>query len=159
MSFKIKAVQKVGTLTAATGQVVTSTILQGFSLLSDLTSRVLQQSAWKYAHPNNDKTLPDTLVEYERVREPQVTYSFNNLSNTIPQVVKHNYTMVELSALVEMVSMIKGLSGIMLKAGSLLLPIIRSFVHHETQEFIQNGLRELIYHAAKKKKLPLKYDS
>jgi len=64
---KIRAVQKAGTLSAGTGQVVSATILQGFNLLSDLTSRVLQQSAWKYAHPNNDKALPDTLVEYERV--------------------------------------------------------------------------------------------
>jgi len=45
----------------------------------------------------------------------------------------------------------------MLKAGSLLLPIIKSYIHHETQEFIQNGLRELIYHAAKKKKLGLRF--
>jgi hypothetical protein len=46
---------------------VYSTVMQGFNYLSDWTSKVLQQTAWKYATPNGDPSLEST-EEYERVK-------------------------------------------------------------------------------------------
>lgn len=111
---------------------------QGITLLSDWTSKVLFQSAWKYAKPNNDESV-ETTVEYERV-------------------VRFNYKPEEKVALVEFISMIKGLAHIMLKEDALLSPIIRNAIHEELQLFIQMGLRDIIRHATSKKKKDLRND-
>lgn len=111
---------------------IAQTILQGFNLLSDWTSKVLQQSAYKYANP--DTKTQTVSTEYERV-------------------VRFNYSDEEKFALVEAIAMIKGLASVILKHDGLLFPFIRTYVHDETQEFIQNGLREIIRAATKKKKL------
>jgi len=111
---------------------VTNTVLQGIQFLSDWTAKVLQQSAWKYARPNNDPSI-QSQVDYERV-------------------IRYNYKLEEKFALIEFIGMIKGLSGLMLREDSLLSPIIRTSLHDELQEFIQIGLRDLIRTATKKKK-------
>lgn len=111
---------------------VTTTVLQGLKYLADWSSKVLQQSAWKYAKPNNDPSI-NSSVDYERV-------------------VRHNFTSDEKFALVEFISMIKGLAGVMSKEDGVLSPIINLCIHDEIQEFIQIGLRDLIRHVTKKKK-------
>jgi len=111
---------------------ITSTVIQGFQLLSDWSSKVLLQSAWKYSKPNNDPTL-ENLVEYERV-------------------VRHNYKPEEKVALVEFIAIIKGLASIMLKQDGVLSPIISSAIHDEVQEFVQIGMRDVISLIMKKKK-------
>jgi len=64
---EIKAIQREGkVISFAIAKDVTNTILQGFQFLSDWTDKVLQQSAWKYAKPNNDPTI-ESLIDYERV--------------------------------------------------------------------------------------------
>jgi cytoplasmic FMR1 interacting protein len=107
-------------------------LVQGFLYLSDWSSKVLQQSAWKYSKPNNDPSLEST-VDYERV-------------------VRYNYKAEEKFALVEFIAMIKGLSAVMLREDGLLSPIMRNCIHDELQEFIQIGLRDIIRSATKKKK-------
>lgn len=117
---------------------VYSIVLQGLQFLSDWTSKVLQQTAWKYARPNTDPALENT-VEYERV-------------------VRYNYKPEEKVALVEFVAMIKGLAAVMIKEDSLLSPIIRNCIHDEVQDYIQVQLRDLIRHTTKKKKKELRND-
>eukprot|EP01132_Coremiostelium_polycephalum_P008287 gene8287-10183_t len=107
-------------------------IITGLTFLSDWTTRVLHQSAWKYSKPNNDPAIP-AQFDYERV-------------------VKYNYTPDERTALIQIIAMIKGLSGLMTKSESLFQPILKRCVHQELQEFIQVHLREMIKSFAKKDK-------
>eukprot|EP01111_Echinosteliopsis_oligospora_P015952 TRINITY_DN6483_c0_g1_i1.p1 TRINITY_DN6483_c0_g1~~TRINITY_DN6483_c0_g1_i1.p1 ORF type:complete len:1368 (+),score=367.50 TRINITY_DN6483_c0_g1_i1:181-4284(+) len=134
---EIKVTQRLSNTFAFTAQEcreITNTVLQGLQLLSDWSSKVLQQSAWKYARPNNDIQLDGPqVVEYERV-------------------VKHNYTSEERFALVEFIGMIKGLSGLIIREESLLSPIIKRTLHGELQEFVQITLRELIRTVSKNQK-------
>lgn len=69
-------------------QFVFNTVRDGLLLLSDWSSRVLQQSAWKYAHPNVSVKETPNMVEYERV-------------------VKLNYNQEERFVLVEFIAMMK----------------------------------------------------
>lgn len=57
------------------------------------------------------------------------------------RVVKFNYTRDERGALIEMVAMMKGVAGLILRYEALLAPFIRRAIHLETQEFIQISLR------------------
>jgi cytoplasmic FMR1 interacting protein len=111
---------------------ITGVVLQGLQLLSDWSSRILQQSAWKYAKPNNDPAL-ESQVDYERV-------------------VRYNYTSQERFALVEFIAMTKGLAGCMIKQDALLTGIIRRAIHDELQEFVQVSLREMIRAVSKNTK-------
>jgi len=122
----------------ATAKEVSNTVLQGFQYLAEWTDKVLQQSAWKYAKPNNDPTI-ESQIDYERV-------------------VRYNYKSEEKFALIEFIGMIKGLSSVMLRHDGLLSPIIRNCVHDEVQEFIQIGLRDCLRVAAKGKKNQIKSD-
>lgn len=112
---------------------ISQTILNGFQLLSDWSSKILQQAAWKYANPNNDNTI-EVTTEYERV-------------------VRFNYNPDQKFALIEVIAMIKGLAHVMLREEGRLSLIIRNYIHDEVQDFIQRGLREIIRQASKKKKL------
>jgi Cytoplasmic Fragile-X interacting family len=57
------------------------------------------------------------------------------------RVVKYNYTSEERFALVEFISMIKGLSGLIMRNEAILSPIIKTAIHDELQEFVQVSLR------------------
>eukprot|EP01133_Synstelium_polycarpum_P001207 gene1207-1395_t len=111
---------------------VKSIVLFGMRILSDWSSRVLQQSAWKYSKPNHDEKIP-AQFDYERV-------------------VKYNYSPDERVALIQFIGMIKGLGSLMAKHESLLQPIIKRCVHTELQEFVQFQLRETIKSFAKNTK-------
>ncbi|GAM27817.1 hypothetical protein SAMD00019534_109930 [Acytostelium subglobosum LB1] len=106
-------------------------VLHGLRILSEWSSHVLQQSAWKYSKPNNDQKI-QAQFDYERV-------------------VKYNYTPEERVALIQMIAMIKGLGSLISKYESLLEPYIKRTIHAELQEFIQVQLRETIKSFAKKK--------
>ncbi|EFA78321.1 component of SCAR regulatory complex [Heterostelium album PN500] len=110
---------------------VPEVILLGMRILSDWSSRVLQQSAWKYSKPNNDNTIP-AQFDYERV-------------------VKFNYRPEERVALIQFIAMIKGLGSLMARHESLLEPLIKKIIHNEIQQFVQVQLRETIKSFAKKK--------
>ncbi|EGG14585.1 component of SCAR regulatory complex [Cavenderia fasciculata] len=111
---------------------VKAIVLLGLRILSDWSSRVLQQSAWKYSKPNNDAAIP-AQFDYERV-------------------VKYNYSADERVALIQFIAMIKGLGSLMVKHESVLEPIIKRSIHGELQQFIQNQLRDTIKSFAKKEK-------
>ncbi|KNC47751.1 serine/threonine protein kinase [Thecamonas trahens ATCC 50062] len=112
-------------------------ILKGFRILSNMTSAVLEQAAWKFSNPYGDTPAdrnPDDVIQYERV-------------------VRYNYDSRERYCLVEVIAKIKGLSQVMLRADSLLMEMMRRRVHDEMQQFVQSSLRDLVFHATKKKKL------
>lgn len=117
---------------------VFNVVLQGVQLMSDFTSRILQQAAWKYSNPNMDPTI-DTEIDYERA-------------------IRYNYTAEELSALVEVIAMVKGLARLFLRNDTVLSPIIRTFVHADIQEFVQLSILEMIADATKKKRQTIRND-
>ena len=117
---------------------VTNIILDGLSLISTWTSKVLQQSAWKYFKPN----IPEDGEMVE---------------NSYENVVKRNYSKEECFALVEIIGLIKGLSNIIIKEDGILTPYIRTCIHHEIQHFTQITIGELLAYATKKKR-PFRVD-
>jgi len=129
---ELRLVQKTSNPSPVECKEYVTVVLQGLQLLSDWSSKVLQQSAWKYARPNNDPTLNST-VDYEKV-------------------VKYNYTSEERYALVEFIAMIKGLAALFMRYDGLLSPVIRRAIHHELQEFVQANLREMIRAVSKNSK-------
>jgi hypothetical protein len=55
--------------------------------------------------------------------------------------VKYNYSATDLSVLVEVIAMIKGLTGVMHREVAFILPIISRAIYFEIQEFLQLILR------------------
>lgn len=101
-----------------------NTVLQGLQLLADWSGKIQQQAAWKYSAPNRSPDI-DAKFDYEKV-------------------VRYNYTSAERFALIEVISMLKGVAGILIKQESVLSSPIRLTIHDELQDFIQNSLREMI---------------
>ncbi len=108
------------------------TAMTGLTLLSAWTSDVLAQTAWKYASPNTSAKGED-IADYERV-------------------VRLNYEPAELTALVELISFIKSLAGVLLAAEADVDALLKSVVHDEVQTFVQTQLRHVIGVVTVKKK-------
>lgn len=121
----------LGTVNETMALEVRRVILQGFSLLSDWTGKVLSQAAWKYSHMNQDPNIKAT-VDYERA-------------------VRYNYDSSEKFALIELIAMLKSLAALMLREDAMLGPIIRASIHDELQQFVQIEMRDMIRHTAKNK--------
>ena len=121
----------LGTVSETLALEVRRVILQGFSLLSDWTGRVLSQAAWKYSHMNQDPKVKAT-VDYERA-------------------VRYNYDSNEKFALIELIAMLKSLAALMLREDAMLGPIIRASIHDELQQFVQIEMRDMVRHTAKNK--------
>lgn len=118
---------------------------QGLRLIASWTTAVLEQCAWKYSHP----------IEDEQARQmKQRQESDDNLSVLLEyeRVVRFNYDKDERSALVDAISMIKGLENIMLQQNAMMAPLIRSEIHYQLQQFIQMDLPELLYHTKNKQR-------
>eukprot|EP01155_Anaeramoeba_flamelloides_P000706 Anaeramoba_flamelloidesa1053469_82.p2 GENE.a1053469_82~~a1053469_82.p2 ORF type:complete len:133 (+),score=22.52 a1053469_82:165-563(+) len=108
-------------------------IVRGFRLISNWSTMVIEQLAWKYTHPNTSKKLSKETSGYERV-------------------VRYNYTNKEKAILIEFISMIKGLSSILTSKEGYLAPIIRMYIYETIQEFAQNTIRPIVKRSSKKQK-------
>ena len=67
---------------------VFDTVLEGFILLSDIKSRLLEQMAWKYLHPAvdaNEGGASSGAAVYQRVRRISVS-TLINLTLVVPSV-------------------------------------------------------------------------
>ncbi|KAJ3311868.1 Cytoplasmic FMR1-interacting protein 2 [Boothiomyces sp. JEL0838] len=105
----------------------------GLNLLSQLTTRVLEQAAWKYLNPAKSASGVQLTEIYE-------------------QAVQHNYNHEEKKVLIEYIAMIKGLSSLLYTMEPLLQPMIDSHIGNEIQLFAKGSLTDIYNHAAKKKK-------
>ena len=139
---------------------LTNIVLDGLILLSNWTSRVLQQSAWKYFKPNtsspidnNNNNSPNNNSD-NNLSENQDN---NSVQNSYENVVRRNYSKEECFALAEMVGLIKGLSNCMIDVDGLLSPFIRSCIHSEIQHVVQLTIGEILNYATKKKR-PIRVD-
>lgn len=110
--------------------------LTGLKLLCDWTSIVTELYSWKLLHPTDhhqNKECPLEAEEYERA-------------------TRYNYTDEEKSALVEVLSMIKGVQVLMARLETAFSDAISRHLYAELQDFVQLVLREPLRKAIKNKK-------
>lgn len=117
---------------------VLQVVLRGLKLVSDWTSRVLMQAAWKLNHPEMNPNI-ETDLAYERA-------------------VKLNYKPQDRSALIEVIAMTKGLTRLLVKEDTFLSPAIRTAIHAEVQEFVQFELAEMFQESSKKSRTNVRND-
>ena len=97
-------------------------------MVGNLSARLREQSAWKYAHPTDkfvNKDCPDDATEYEKL-------------------VRYNYTLEEKLAVIELIGMIKGLSAQLYSLDTLVAIHVRRGIHRQLTLFLTNTVEELI---------------
>ncbi|KAJ3182845.1 Cytoplasmic FMR1-interacting protein 2 [Gaertneriomyces sp. JEL0708] len=125
-----------GALTPAECTTVYNTVAQGVTLLANLSTKVLEQSAWKYANPVNPqitKHIPSDVLSYELA-------------------VRYNYSTQEKRALIEFIAMIKNLSAALLSLERPFVVAIHHHIYYDSQNFAKLNLGDYLAHLSKKKK-------
>ncbi|KAI3655655.1 hypothetical protein MP638_004410, partial [Amoeboaphelidium occidentale] len=111
-------------------------LLEGLLLMSDLNSKVLEQSAWKFANPTNVDVNPHCPKD----------------ANLYEMAVRYNYSIEERYALTEVISYIKCLSSMLGSVDKNLIESVYKHVYFTIQMFIKTTLKEIALHVFKKKK-------
>jgi len=96
----------------------------------------METVSWKLLNPTNHRSnplCPESAEEYERA-------------------TKYNYSPAEKAALVEVVSMVKGVQTLVGKMEPEFSLAIRKYIYGELQDFVQVTLREPLTKALKHKK-------
>ena len=131
---------------------VKSVVLDGLFLLSNLVSRILQQSAWKYSKPASSDPLNPAANPAAASDQNASANDASAVENSYDQVVRKNYSKAECFALAEMIGLVKGLANKMIKEDGLLAPYIRSAIYFEIQDLVQETINQMIESATKKKR-------
>jgi cytoplasmic FMR1 interacting protein len=119
-------------------------LLRGFRMLSELTTSIRFQSAWKAGHAADIRTTIDhDTNELMDPTTPGIEYALASVGN---------HTRSEMKVLVDVVSMIKSLASLLRRAEGMLAPVIRSHIHRTTQLFVQHTVLCLLYKAHKHKR-------
>lgn len=130
------------------------TVILGFNYMSRWSGRVREQAAWKYCYGVNK-------TEYERQKEAvdaklsskeEKKNELGGDPSEYEKVIRFNYSDDELYALIDCIGMIKGLGSLMLKAESLIAPMLRLRIHEETEDFVINHLARPLRKAHKRKR-------
>ena len=117
-------------------QNIFDTLFRGLTLLSSMTCKVLEQSAWKYTNPFNSQKNPQC---------PQDAKLYE-------MAVRYNYNTQERLILCEVIGFIKTLAHHLSIIPGYLLEAIQKHVYLTIQIFTRNVLRDMIAHVGKKKK-------
>eukprot|EP01130_Rhizamoeba_saxonica_P001253 TRINITY_DN11136_c0_g1_i1.p1 TRINITY_DN11136_c0_g1~~TRINITY_DN11136_c0_g1_i1.p1 ORF type:complete len:1442 (-),score=319.44 TRINITY_DN11136_c0_g1_i1:37-3855(-) len=140
-------------------------VLEGFGLLSDWTSTLLFQYAWKLSDPKTVEELLNPQEPLNRSKKKKnnnvntIKFDKNNLERaSLPYElrVKYNYNTEERLTFVEYIGMIKGLAEMMNRHENIISILTRWSIHHDLQDLIQKHVNEIIRklrNAKKKKKL------
>ncbi|TMS38737.1 hypothetical protein L596_005392 [Steinernema carpocapsae] len=110
--------------------------LCGIQLLCAWTSDVVETISWKLLHPTNTREnhdCPETAEEYERA-------------------TRYNYSSAEKAALIEVISMIKGLHKLLKRMEADFTQAIRKHIYAELQNLVRTTLCEPLQKAMKNKK-------
>jgi len=122
---------------AQLAQEVFALVCLGFQRLSEWTASIQLALAWKYAHPASldpsGEPLQGDGAEYARA-------------------LRWNLSCREKSVLVDVVSMVKALETLLLRAEALLAPFIRLHVHLRIQQLVQRDLTPLLHRLDKRNK-------
>ncbi|KAI9101038.1 cytoplasmic fragile-X interacting family-domain-containing protein [Phlyctochytrium arcticum] len=133
----IKGVDKPhGSLSQELAAGVYNIVLRGIRTLAMCTTRVLEQSAWKYANPVNpslNPSIPADSLSYELA-------------------VRFNYSNEEKRALIEYIAMIKNLSSLLSGLDRLFYAAINQYIYVDIQSMAKNHITEFYTHASKKKR-------
>jgi cytoplasmic FMR1 interacting protein len=111
-------------------------VLDGLRILGRWSCTLREAIAWKLTHP------ADYTVEAGGA-DPSSAYA---------RALKHNFRPDELGAIVEIITMIKSLAGLLSRHESRLAPYIRLYIHHATQQLVQGTLIPVLHRADKKKR-------
>uniref|UniRef100_A0A915AC39 Cytoplasmic FMR1-interacting protein n=1 Tax=Parascaris univalens TaxID=6257 RepID=A0A915AC39_PARUN len=133
---EVAVYDKDGPRSDAENREMTQLALSGIQLLCGWTSDVVETISWKLLHPTDHRVNPDcpeSAEEYERA-------------------TKYNYSPAEKAALIETISMIKGVQAMLMKMESVLSVAIRRHIYAELQDFVQLTLKEPLHKALKNKK-------
>jgi len=115
-------------------------LARGFKLLAKWKALILEHIAWKLFH-HSDSVPPHEANRFKGLRG--IEYA---------KAIRWNLSKVELPVIIDIVSMIKTLFGLMSGADAVLAPHIRSEIHQRLQIFVQRDLVPLLYKATKKKR-------
>jgi len=124
-------------------EVCTTLLLQGIRLLSELTTAVQYQCAWKCGHSASCETTIDKDTNELVVPVEGVVFALATV---------HNYSRSEMRVLIDVISMIKSLASLLRKAEGIFASVVRTHIHRKTQLFIQHTLLQLLYKAHKHKR-------
>lgn len=102
-------------------------------MLSKWTNSVLELYNWKLLHPCEQKNCPKDAEDYERA-------------------TKYNYNSQEKFAIIEIISMIKGLQALMQRLENLFKQAINQTTYYDLQNFVQMQLRDILRKVIAKKK-------
>ena len=109
--------------------------LLGLRLLADITCHVTELYSWKLMHPTDhhqNHACPQEAEEYERA-------------------TRYNYNDEEKTALIELISMIKGLQVLMSRMETVFVDAIKCSIYARLQDFVQRDLREPLRKSIHKK--------
>jgi cytoplasmic FMR1 interacting protein len=137
---------------------------KGIQNCSNWTTLILEQSAWKYAHPadatspnealaatENNGNVPADAQQTNEPKEIEAPKKQERITD-YERVVRYNYNAKDRAALVDAIAMIKGLEALLLKHTGLFAPLIRSQIHFELQEFVQVTLTDMLVRTKEKKR-------
>lgn len=111
--------------------------VEAFESLSAWTCQVKEQLAWKYSRP----VAYDEYLKMGGKDGPMGVYE---------RCVKYNFSGEDKYHLVDVIGMIKGLAGLMLKTEVLYVPLLRRYIHDECQLFLQKELARPMRKAQKR---------
>ena len=119
------------------------TLLTGLRLLAGWRAKVQEQCAWKYAF-----TCPLPLYAAQGGKGGE--------GHEYEKAVRYNYSSEDLYALVDVLSMIKGLGALLLSHQLLIEMVVRRTIHDDMQTFLQAEVGESTRKAHKHKRLAVK---
>lgn len=134
---------------------------RGIQNCANWTTLILEQAAWKYAHPADITSAtelanpenPSTPTDPTQPEQPkEIVVEKKETITDYERVVRYNYNAKDRAVLVDTIAIIKGLESLLLKHTGLFAPLIRSRIHFELQEFVQVTLTDMLVRTKEKKR-------
>jgi len=133
----VKACDKENT---ARMRIVYEIVKDGLGYIADWNGVLLRVMAWKFTHPCPQEHL-------DKIGADHTTAGFE-----YERLIKYNFTKTELTKFVDIMTMIKSLSGILDRTKVKLASIIRFHIHHQVQQIVQGNLLPILHRMDKRKK-------
>ena len=111
--------------------------------MASMIALAIEQAAWKCCRPAKTSRGLGNLADQAPDEE---------LISRYDKMVKFNYDSSELDAILEVMSMSTKLADSIGSSRTIILPLVKRYIHGETQSLLQERLTGMIAHAAKKKR-------
>mmetsp|Transcript_12508 Transcript_12508/g.22725 ORF Transcript_12508/g.22725 Transcript_12508/m.22725 type:complete len:1296 (+) Transcript_12508:131-4018(+) len=116
-----------------------NTVLEGLQLIASWNAQVRMQSAYKCSHPLDSKTY-------------EAKGGTNGKGHEYERVVRYAYDDTELSTLVDIIGMIKGLGSLLQKSETIFIDLCWRHIHDNVQNFTHAMLTRPMRKAFKSKR-------